>query len=79
MPSLVRSHGPRTLGAIMEEYLSMTAAQGRGSGEETGGVLDTVLDTLPPPVPWNHWNHEVHARGAAFGFNAIPFTSRAER
>ena len=57
----------------------MTAAQGQGSGEETGGVLDTVLDTLPPPVPWHHWNHEVHARGAAFGFNAIPFTSRAER
>ena len=31
------------------------------------------------PITGQHWNHEVHARGAAFGFNTIPFISQAER
>ena len=35
--------------------------------------------SITPPVTGDHWNHEVHARGAAFGFNTIPFISQAER
>ena len=35
--------------------------------------------SVTPPMTGHHWNHEVHARGAAFGFNTIPFTSQADR
>ena len=40
---------------------------------------DSEASVTPPMMPGQHWNHEVHARGAAFGFNTIPFISQAER
>ena len=79
--SLYRPHGPRTLGAAVEEYLTMTAvAASRQAAQEEREDQDQVEEvTVSPPLTGRHWNHEVHARGAAFGFNTIPFISQAER
>ena len=81
--SSCRPHGPRTLGAIVEEYMTMTAlAASRQEAQEVREDLeaeDSEASVTPPMMPGQHWNHEVHARGAAFGFNTIPFISQAER
>ena len=80
---LCRPHGPRTLGAAVEEYLTMTAVaasrQAAQEEREDQDLDDEVSVSVTPPLTGRHWNHEVHARGAAFGFNAIPFISQAER
>ena len=78
---LCRPHGPRTFGAAVEEYLTMTAvAASRQAAQEEREDQDQDGEvSVTPPLTGRHWNHEVHARGAAFGFNAIPFISQAER
>ena len=64
----------------MEEYVTMTAlaASRETEAQEEGEEREEEIVT-PPPMTGHHWNHEVHARGASFGFNTIPFISRAER
>ena len=77
---LCRPHGPRTLGAIVEEYMTMSAlAASRQEAQEEREEREEREASITPPVTGDHWNHEVHARGAAFGFNTIPFISQAER
>ena len=79
---IFRPHGPRTLGAVVEEYITMTAvAASRQAAQEDqeDQEAEEAESSVTPPMTGHHWNHEVHARGAAFGFNTIPFTSQAER
>ena len=70
---LQRHYGPRTLGTIVAEQLNAAAeerlAENSPSIEDPNDVSD---------VPAQHWNHEVHAMGAAFGFTA-PFLPRLEQ
>ena len=65
----------------MEEYLTISAvAASRQAAQEEREDQDQEEEvSVSPPLTGQHWNHEVHARGAAFGFNAIPFISQAER
>lgn len=80
--SSCRPHGPRTLGAIVEEYMTMSAlaaSRQEAQEEREEREADDNEASVTPPVTGDHWNHEVHARGAAFGFNTIPFISQAQR
>lgn len=63
----------------MEEYITMTAVAASRQAAQEDQEAEEDEASVTPPMTGHHWNHEVHARGAAFGFNTIPFTSQAQR